>query len=131
MIGIEKDKQKTFCFSQISMLRTLEEKFEPNQQLLKEIKQNDSLSHGNQMSEVIIQVSPFASSYFLRRNLLPNQKLLHKLDNGGLLLSCENVHEFDIVPLVQYWIPHLTIISPQELQGKMVDKLKEYISKQS
>ncbi|MFB6348334.1 helix-turn-helix transcriptional regulator [Moraxella sp. ZJ142] len=130
LIGTDNDKQKTFCFTQISMLRTLNETFEPNKQFIEEISKNDSISHGNQISEVIIQVAPFATPYFLRRNLLPNQKLLHKLDDGGLLLACENVNELDIVPLVQYWIPHLTIISPQGLQGKMVEEIQEYIAKQ-
>lgn len=93
------------------MLKMLDETFEPNQQLQEEIKSNDSISFGNQLSEVLVKVSSFASPYFLRRNLLPNQKLVHKSENGELILASENVNELDIVPLVQYWIPHLTIIS--------------------
>lgn len=54
---------------------------------------------------------------------------MHKLDDGGLLLSCENVNEQEIVPLVQYWVPHLTIVSPAELQEKMNENLKLYLTK--
>ncbi|EMY45860.1 helix-turn-helix transcriptional regulator [Glaesserella parasuis] len=128
LIGTDEDKQKTFCFTQITMLKMLDETFEPNQQLQEEIKSNDSISFGNQLSEVLVKVSSFASPYFLRRNLLPNQKLVHKSENGELILASENVNELDIVPLVQYWIPHLTIISPNGLQEKMVEKLKQYIA---
>lgn len=128
LIGTDADKQKTFCFTQISMATKLEETFEPNQQLQEEIKSNDSISFGNQLSEVLVKVSSFAAPYFLRRNLLPNQKLVHKSENGELILASENVNELDIVPLVQYWIPHLTIISPDGLQEKMVEKLKQYIA---
>ncbi|MGQ0286755.1 helix-turn-helix transcriptional regulator [Pasteurellaceae bacterium 22721_9_1] len=128
LIGSDHDKQKTFCFTQMSMLRILPETFAPNEQFLKEIKENDSISHGNQISEVIIKVSKFAAPYFLRRNLLPNQKLLHSLDDGGLLLASHNVNEMDIIPLVQYWIPHLEIINPVELQGKMIEKLQNYLA---
>ena len=128
LIGTDADKQKTFCFTQISMATKLEETFEPNQQLQEEIKSNDSISFGNQLSEVLVKVSSFAAPYFLRRNLLPNQKLVHKSENGELILASENVNELDIVPLVQYWIPHLTIISPDGLQEKMIDKLKQYMT---
>lgn len=127
LIGIEEDRKKTFCFTQMSMLRVLNETFEPNQQFLAEIKNNDSISHGNQLSEVVIKVSSFAASFFLRRNLLPNQTLVHKTENGELILSCANVNELDIVPIVQYWIPHLMIVSPVELQEKMNAKLRNYL----
>ena len=127
LIGTDEGRKKTFCFTQMRMLKKLNETFEPNQQFIEEIKTNDSISHGNQLSEVVIKVSSFAASFFLRRNLLPNQTLVHKTENGELILSCANVNELDIVPIVQYWIPHLTIVSPTELQSKMLEKLKIYI----
>ncbi|MCW9699528.1 helix-turn-helix transcriptional regulator [Avibacterium sp. 20-129] len=123
------NKQKTFCFTQISQLEVLAETFTPNQQFIEEIKRNDSLSHGNMIAEVVIQVSAFASPFFLRRNLLPNQKLVHKLENGELLLAAQNVNPLDILPIVQYSIPHLVIISPQNLQIELQNNLAQYLNK--
>ncbi|MDG2938713.1 WYL domain-containing transcriptional regulator [Bisgaard Taxon 10/6] len=128
VIGTDQGKQKTFCFTQMSLLRELPETFTPDENLVRSIKENDSLSHGNQLAEVIIQVSKFAAPYFLRRNLLPNQELVRKLDYGGLILACPNVNEMDVIPLVQYWIPHLVIISPQELQQQIEQKLRNYLT---
>lgn len=128
LIGTDNDKQKTFCFTQISMLKILPDTFEPNPQFIEEIKHNDSIYYGNQLSEVIIKVNKIVAPYFLRRNLFPNQTLLHHLDDGGLLLSCKNVNEMEIIPLVQYWIPHLTILSPDGLQQKMVEKIQGYLA---
>ncbi|WP_301098925.1 WYL domain-containing protein [Otariodibacter sp.] len=127
LIGTDKDKQKTFCFTQISLLKIEEETFEPNLKFIEEIKTNDSISHGNQIPEVIVQVSKTAAPYFLRRALLPNQQLLHKQEDGGLLLSCKDINEMEIVPLVQYWIPHLRIVSPEKLQHKMIEKIQQYL----
>ncbi len=127
LIGIEEDRKKTFCFTQMSMLRVLNETFEPNQQFLAEIKNNDSISHGNQLSEVVIKVDASVAHYFTRRNLLPNQETIRKLENGELLLSCKNIHELEIIPLVQYWIPFLTIVSPNNLQERMISNLQKYI----
>ncbi|WP_458574938.1 WYL domain-containing protein [Avibacterium paragallinarum] len=81
------------------------------------------------MPEVVVRVSAFAAPFFLRRNLLPNQKLLHKLESGELLLSAQNISQLEILSLVQYWIPHLTIISPQSLQEELKDNLLNYLNK--
>lgn len=130
VIGIDCDagKEKTFCFTQMSSVHTLSETFTPNPVFQAAIKENDSISHGNQLSEVIVQVSVQAAPYFLRRNLLPNQETVRRLDDGGLLLACKNIHENEIVPIVQYWIPMAKIVSPIELQQKMEQKLRDYLT---
>lgn len=95
---------------------------------LNEIKKSDSISHGNQLDEVIIKVNAQVARYFTQRALLPNQEIIRHIENGELLISCKNIHEMEIIPLVQYWIPHLTIVSPAYLQEKLVNKLKDYVS---
>ena len=102
LIGIEEGKQKTFCFSQMSFIETLEETFRPDAHFLNEIEKNDSIYHGNQLSEVIIKVDEKVAHYFTRRNLFPNQEIIRRLENGELLISCKNIHEREIIPLVQY-----------------------------
>lgn len=132
LIGTDKNddnKQKTFCFTQISSLEVLKDIFIPNQKFVEEIQKNDSLSFGNVILEVVIRVSSSAAPFFLRRNLLPNQKIVHKLESGELLLSSENVNKLDVIPLVQYWIPHLVIISPQTLQEELQNNLVQYLNK--
>lgn len=129
LIGMDigEGRQKTFCFSQIRSISRLSQHFTPNPELLAAIAENDSIYHGSQLSEIVVQVAPKAAPYFLRRDLLPNQELVRKLDDGGLLLACKNVHEMDVVPVVQYWIPHLSIISPVGLQDKLHERLRQYL----
>ena len=76
---------------------------------------------------MVIKVDASVAHYFTRRNLLPNQETIRKLENGELLLSCKNIHELEIIPLVQYWIPFLTIVSPNNLQERMISNLQKYI----
>lgn len=128
LIGLENGKEKTFCFSQISFIRVSQERFEVDSYFLQEIKQSDSISHGNQLPEVVIKVSAESARYFKRRALLPNQEIIREIDNGELLISCKNIHEMEIMPIVQYWIPNLTIVSPNELQEKLLSKLKDYLT---
>ncbi|NEN75019.1 WYL domain-containing transcriptional regulator [Pelistega sp. NLN82] len=131
VIGIdrEENKQKTFCFTQMVAISCLATTFEHNPELLKTIQENDSIYHGNQLSEVLIKINANVAPYFLRRDLLPNQKIVDKMESGELLLKCRDVNEMEIVPIVQYWIPHATIVSPVELQQKMEQKLREYLNR--
>ncbi|VEJ08719.1 helix-turn-helix transcriptional regulator [Actinobacillus delphinicola] len=129
LIGIDnnQNKEKTFCFTKMNKLSLCNESFTPNLQLLDHIKNNDSISIGNQLPEIVVQVSPFAAPYFTRRNLLPNQEIVHQLEDGGLILTCKEVNELEVIPLVKYWIPHLTIISPKFLQERMENQLRDYL----
>ncbi|NOL49257.1 helix-turn-helix transcriptional regulator [Pelistega europaea] len=129
LVGIHEGKQKTFCFTQISAVTVLKTTFDISPTVKQQLLEGDSIYYGNQLNEVVIQVSSYAAPYFIRRSLLPNQMLVRELDDGGLLLACNKVNEMEIVPIVQYWIPHLTIISPVELQEKMVVRLEQYVSK--
>lgn len=128
-IGIDCNgrKEKTYCFTQMSSISEQAQAFQADEALKQRIQENDSLSHGNQLAEVVIQVQPKAAPYFIRQKLLPNQEILHTLDNGGLLLACRDVNEMDIIPTVQYWIPHVRVISPKEVQEGVVGRLKEYL----
>lgn len=129
LIGLENSKQKTFCFTQIHFLRLTAKTFTPDEDFLKKIKESDSISHGNQLAEVVIKIDASVAHYFTRRALLPNQVIISELESGELLISCKNIHELEIIPLVQYWIPHLTIVSPNDLHEKMMSKLKDYLTK--
>lgn len=84
---------------------------------------------GNQISEIVLQIDAKVAGYFERRDLLPNQELLRKLDNGDLLLICKDVHPREVVPIVQYWIPHIRVITPSSVQTQMQDLLESYLEK--
>lgn len=128
LIALENGKEKTFCFNQISFLNITKQIFTPNENFLAEIKKSDSISHGNQLDEVIIKVNAQVARYFTQRALLPNQEIIRHIENGELLVSCKNIHEMEIIPTVQYWLPFLTIVSPNNLQERMIAKLKDYMA---
>lgn len=128
LVGTDDDhRQKTYCFSQIRSLTTLVETFTPDPALQDAIKNSDSIYYGNQIKEIIIEISALAAGYFQRRPLLPNQETVRELENGGLLLACKNVNPREVVPIVQYWLPHACIISPAEIRQQMIQTLRDYL----
>lgn len=102
--------------------------FACSEEIKEKILGTDSLFFGNHISEIVLQVNVEVAGYFERRDLLPNQELIRQLDNGDLLLACKNVHPREVVPIVQYWIPHIRIISPSEIHKQMTEVLNNYLS---
>lgn len=127
LIGVSEERIKTFCLSKISLLRVLDKNFSVTLSIKQEIEKSDSIYHGNQIPEVIIKVNANVAVYFKRRNLFSNQQIVREERNGDLIISCKNVNAEEIVPIVKYWIPHLHIVSPYELQEDMCAILESYI----
>ncbi len=128
LIALDNGKRKTFCFSQINQLELLDEWFQPDSNLLAEIQESDSISYGNQFSEIVLRVNASVAMYFQRRALLPNQEITQTFDDGALLITCKDVNPMEVVPVVQYWLPHMQIVSPIELQTKLKQMLKQYLA---
>lgn len=128
VVGVMDQQQRTFCFTQIrNLMVNKDEKFIVNQSIKEQILNSDSLFFGNNFIEMVIQVDASVAGYFERRDLLPNQEIMKKLANGDLLLICKDIHPREVVPIVQYWIPNLRIISPVEVQTQLEEVLKGYL----
>ena len=127
VVGRWNEQTRTFCFTQISNLKVNAETFECSEDIKSEIVATDSLFIGSQISEIVLQVNAKVAGYFERRDLLPNQELVHRLDSGDLLLVCKEVHPRDVIPIVQYWIPHVRVISPNSFQRQMEEVLRGYL----
>lgn len=119
---------RNFCFTQISNLSVTDSTFVCDKQIKANVINTDSLFFDNHINEIVLQVGATVAGYFERRDLLPNQELIRKLDNGDLLLACRHVHPREITPIVQYWLPHIRVISPSNVQREMEDSLKSYLS---
>ena len=129
VVGRRNGQTLTFCFTQISNLVTTSEHFECDEQIKANLISTDSLFFDNHINEIVLQVNAEVAGYFERRDLLPNQELVRKLDSGDLLLACKNVHPREVMPIVQYWIPHICVISPNSVQIQLQDLLQGYLEK--
>ena len=101
--------------------------FKPDSTILTQLEDEESIWFGQEKQEIILTVHADVALHFQQRPLLPEQQVIKKLDDGGLLLSSRITHHTQLLPLVRYWIPHLKIVSPEGLQDEMEVKLKEYL----
>ncbi|MCV2370228.1 helix-turn-helix transcriptional regulator [Roseateles oligotrophus] len=121
------DRPKTFSFGLIQQLLIDDSKsFEHDAKLLEAVNNDDGIWFGAETQRIVIMVDAEAAPYFKRRKLISNQVIEKEFPNGSLQLAVQAVHPNQVIPIVKYWIPHLRIHSPAELQRQLIYEIQDY-----
>lgn len=120
-------KLKTFGLTKIVSISISDDCFSPESSVTEALITEDGVWLSDDKKEVVLKVSKDVAVYFKRRKLVANQVIEKELEDGGLIISTSVGHSNQILPIVRYWIPHLTIISPEGLQDEMEAELKQYL----
>lgn len=118
---------KAFSFGKITHLQLQGISFVPDPGVNKTLTEEDDIWLNPDKTEVVLQVTRDAASYFKRRKLIANQVIEKELEDGGLIVSGKVAHANQILPTVRYWLPNVRIISPKGLQTEMECQLKAYL----
>lgn len=129
LTALDADKLKSFSFSKIQHLKVLDTGFEWDATLDSKIASDDGIWHSDNQREVVLKASPEVAGYFKRRKLIGNQVIEKELSDGSLIISAKVSHDNQILPIVRYWIPNLTIISPESLQAELEQALSAYLDR--
>ncbi|MBV5336678.1 MAG: WYL domain-containing protein [Deltaproteobacteria bacterium] len=129
LAALDGEKLKSFSFSKIERLLTLESCFTWEQRIDSQLADEDGIWLSEEKQEIVLKVSNEVASYFKRRRLIANQVIEKELEDGGLIVSAKVGHPNQILPIVRYWIPHIRIISPESLQSDMEKGLAQYLDR--
>jgi len=121
-------KLKTYSFTKIENLKTKEDKFNINSELLKEIEKDEINWVSNDAKEVHLKIDNSAKEYFLRKKVLSNMQIVKENDEY-FIVSTKIAFDDEIINLVKYWIPYIEIISPNDLAEKLNNILNNYIKR--
>ena len=128
LAGVENNTLKTFTISKIRDLIATQKSYTINKEIVENIKNEDTAWYGSEQIDVVLKVDSSVAEYFKRRKILANQMIVKELDDGGVLVSTKIAFDEEILKIVRYWIPNVTIISPVRLQEKLQDGLKVYLN---
>lgn len=126
LVADENGKLKTYTYSKIKKLKVLESKFTPNSEFIKIIDKDEVNWFSQDELMVTLEIDKTISEYFLRRNILSNQKILEETEDK-LILSTKVSYEDEILSIVKYGLPYIKIISPNHLQKKLENMLTQYL----
>ncbi len=130
LLGVEDNEiLKTYSFTKINKIKTLDNSFEKDDEIIKIIQNDDTSWFSQKQTEVVLKVDKSISEYFKRRKVIANQSILKELEDGSLLVSCKVSFDEEILKIVRYWIPNVEIISPDSLEKKLKNSLNNYIKK--
>ncbi len=127
LVAQDGDKLKSFSLTKLSGLITLETFFKADPTIDKQLDEDDGIWLSDAKQEVVLKVRAEVAGYFKRRKLIANQVIEKELEDGGLIISAKIGHSNQIIPIVRYWIPHIKVISPEELQLEIDKSLNEYL----
>lgn len=129
LAATEQEELKTYRLSRISHISISQDLvFEHDADVIQHLDNEDSIWFGSEKTEVILTVQADVAMHFLQRALLPEQQVIKQLEDGGLLISTQISHYQQILPLVRYWIPHVKIVNPVELQEELEGELRGYLN---
>lgn len=126
LLADEDESLKNYTVSKISKLQVKENSFTPNKKFLEKIEKNDTNWFSNTTIEVVLEIDSHAKKYFLRKEILPNKKIIEE-NESHIIVSTNIAYDDEIIHLVKYWIPYIKIKSPQYLQEKLSKILNEYL----
>ncbi len=127
--AVEKGNVKGYQLKKICWLTLTSEHFTPDPHIAKYFAEEDDVWFSLNKRIVQIKISAEVSYYFQRRNVLPAQKIIRQESNGDVIVQTEMAHENQLFPLLRYWFPNLTIISPGSLQRHFLQKLSQQLAK--
>jgi len=126
LVADEEGILKTFTFSKLSNIKFLDTNFTPNTEVIEIITKNEANWFSQTIIEITLQIDSKIAEYFLRRAILPNQKILEQNDDF-LIISTKVSYEDEIMSTVKYWLPYVKILEPAGLQEKFEDILTNYL----
>ena len=129
LVGKDGEKLKSFSITKLSALLTLETFFVWDSKIDTQLTEDDGIWLSDAKQEVVLKVRAEVAGYFKRRKLIANQVIEKELEDGGLIISAKIGHTNQILPIVRYWIPHIRIISPEDLQVEIDKGLNEYLGR--
>lgn len=126
--AVENGNVKGYQLSKIRWLNLRTEHFTPEPHIAKYFAEEDDVWFSLDKQTVQIKIAAEVSYYFQRRSVLPAQKIIRQEPNGDLIVQTEMAHENQLFPLLRYWFPNLTIISPVSLQHHFIQKLSQQMA---
>lgn len=111
----------------ISEQATLNTVFEPDSVVLAMLKSEKHEWLKQETFEVEIKVVAELANYFRQTSLLPAQCIKEELSDGCLLLTTHIGHAKQVLPLVQFWMPGLSIVQPESLKQELKESLERYL----
>lgn len=95
--------------------------------IIKQLENEESIWFGNDKNRILLKVNAEIAEHFSQRQIFPEQKIEQIFENGDLLVSSRIAHNDQIKSSIRFWLPHVRVQDPIELQHEIEGDLKRYL----
>lgn len=121
------NKLKSYYIKNITMIKTLETKFEIPQEVENILNNAISIWFGDdEPFEVILEIDKHVAKYFKQKPISATQKILEETDEK-ISISIMATNDYEIIPIVKSWIPFIKVISPSRIHHKVQEEAKRFL----
>lgn len=125
----DNDKFKKFHLKTIKSVETTQDKFEVDNIVEERLKSANSIWFDlNEPYSVKLLVDKEISRLFLRKPL-KTQLITGKDNDGSIEVELLITNEMEIIPLILWYIPYVTVLEPKWLADIVEDRVQRYINK--
>ncbi|AFR03590.1 helix-turn-helix transcriptional regulator [Pectobacterium carotovorum] len=128
LAAMEQENLKGFLLSGMEWLELCDETFVREERIERCIDEEDDVWFSLNKFPVRLHVNASVAGYFLRRDVLPGQVINTQNSDGSLEITCKIADERQLLPWVRYWLPNLTIISPESLHATLQMQLADALT---
>lgn len=124
----ENDYVKKYHFKSLSGIILLDQTFERSPKLDEALENAMGIwfRYHTEPYEVRLSVSPEIAKFFRRKPLSKTQVISSVGTDGSMEIILKITHEMEIIPIVQYWMPHMRVIEPVWIHEKIMEDIKRY-----
>ncbi|NCB10805.1 MAG: WYL domain-containing transcriptional regulator [Erysipelotrichia bacterium] len=119
---------RRYYLKNISDVTTLDEKFKKSKQLQTNL--DNALNiwfEETKPYEVELLVSSHIAKYFQRKPISKTQNIKGFDSDGHMQLTLDITDDNELIPLIKYWLPHIKVVSPNELNEKIKKDVEKFL----
>lgn len=123
------DKLKKYHLKSISETKILDVTFRINKKLneLLDNAINVWFNDDNEAFEVVLFLDKHAAKTLKRRPVSNSQRILTEYKDGSCDISLMITHDREVISIIQYWMPHIKVISPERISDFVVKNCQKFI----
>jgi len=131
-LDVRNDKLKKYHLKSLSDVERLEDTFSISSDI--EVSLDNAINIWFDVEsdafEVILFLDKHATKIIKRMPLSKSQRIISEYKDGSCDISLQITHKREIISIVQYWIPHIKVVSPESIKKFVLKNCQKFIEEQ-
>jgi len=122
------DKLKKYHLKSINNIELLDTSFSTKKELTEVLDNaiNVWFNIEQDAFEVVLFLDKHASKILKRKAISNSQRVISEYKDGSCDISLSITHEREIISIIQYWIPHIQVVSPKWIEEKVLQNIQNF-----